>query len=142
MALGADVMHADGDLAVGLLAQRAAVLPLHSDGVLALLGERNVIEDEDASAAGKGVSQDRAVACEDVTVVPGALGEELLQRLLGVQGSRQVLRQSDPAGQRLSTLAFAVDEQTLQVDRGPASRPSVGELLNEQRSIVAQPLKD
>ena len=43
----ADVMERDGDLAVVLLAEGPAILPLDPDGMLAILGERGVIHDED-----------------------------------------------------------------------------------------------
>ena len=49
----ADVMDRDGHLAVGLLAQGAAVLPLDADGVLALLGEGDIVEEEDAVGVAK-----------------------------------------------------------------------------------------
>lgn len=42
----ADGVHGDGDLTVGLLAQRPAVLPLNADGVRALLGKGHVVEHE------------------------------------------------------------------------------------------------
>lgn len=52
MSLLADVMDRDGDLAVGSLARRASVLPLEADGVLALLGEAGVVDDEGAPRTG------------------------------------------------------------------------------------------
>jgi hypothetical protein len=45
---GRDIVDRDGALAVGLLAQRAAVLPLDADGVPALLREGRVVDDEEA----------------------------------------------------------------------------------------------
>ena len=53
MALGADVVHRGGDLAIGLLAQGPAILPPDADGVRALFGERHVVEDEDAARVGE-----------------------------------------------------------------------------------------
>ena len=53
MPLGGGIVDADGALAVGLLAQGPAVLALDADGVLALLGEGGVINDEDRSGSAK-----------------------------------------------------------------------------------------
>ena len=62
MTRGADVVDRGGDLAIGLLAQGAAILPLDADGMLALLGEAGVVEDEDPLGAGKGLRQVLAIA--------------------------------------------------------------------------------
>ena len=64
MPLGADVVDRDGDLAVGLLAQLAAVLMLHADGVLALLGEAGIVDDEDPPGAGQGSGHHGAIALQ------------------------------------------------------------------------------
>src|SRR5262249_58077743 len=103
-----------GDVAVGVLAQGAAVLPLDADGVLALLGEGDVVEEEDARGAGEGPGQAGAVALEDLGLIPGALVEELLQGLLGVLDG-QFGGQGDTPGERLDALAFAVEQQALEV---------------------------
>src|SRR6516164_286378 len=100
MAPGADVVDGDGDLAVGLLPQGATVLALHAHGVLALLGEAGVVDDEDALGAGERLGHAGAVAAQDGALVPRALANELLQRLFGVL-ARQALRQGDAAGERL-----------------------------------------
>src|SRR4051794_35379772 len=71
----------DGDLAVGFLAQLAAVLTLDTDGVLALLGEAGIVDDEDPRGAGQGYGHDTAIAPKDLLLVPGALVDELLQGL-------------------------------------------------------------
>lgn len=39
-------MDRDGDLAVGQLAQRAAILIPRADGVLALLGKADIVDDK------------------------------------------------------------------------------------------------
>ena len=64
MPLGADVVDRDGDLAVGLLAQLAAVLMLDADGVLALLGEAGIVDDEDPLGTGEGLSHHGSIAME------------------------------------------------------------------------------
>ena len=62
MARGADVMDGHGRLAIGLLAQGAAILALDADGVPALLGERDVVDEEDALGSGEGLGEVGAVA--------------------------------------------------------------------------------
>ena len=137
MALGADVVGRDGDLAVGLLAQGPAVLALDGDGVAALLGEGDVVEEEDALGAGEGLSQVGAVAPEDLGLFPGALVDELLQGLLGVL-ALQTVGQGDAAGERLDALALAVEQQPLQVDAGPQGGLGLREVRGEEGGVVAQ----
>src|SRR4051812_21081661 len=86
MAGGADVVHRRGDLAVGLLPQGAAILPLDADGMLALLGKAGVVEDEDPFGTGEGLGQVLAIALGEPLVVPGTLVDELLESLLGIFG--------------------------------------------------------
>jgi hypothetical protein len=105
--LGAALVDRHGALAVVLLAQRAAVLPLYPDGVLALLGESRVVDHEDAGGIGELLGHDGAVALPEGPLVPGALAEELLQRLVGVR-DLQAGRQGDAVGDRLGALAVAV----------------------------------
>src|SRR3954447_21403271 len=102
-------MDRGGDLAVGLLALGPAVLPLDPDGVLALLGEAGVVDDEDALGRGEGRGHDGAIALPDGLLVPGALAEELLQGLAQV-GDPQSGREGDLAGEWLDALAFAVED--------------------------------
>jgi hypothetical protein len=141
VALGGDVVDGHGDLAVGLLAQGAAVLPLHADGVLALLGERDVVDEEDAVGGGERLGQAGAVAAEDLAFVPGALVDELLEGLLGVLAG-QPLRQGHAAGERLDALAVAVEQQPLQVDAGPAGGLGLREVVGKEGGVASQPVKD
>jgi len=132
---------ADGDLAIGLLAQGAAVLALDADGALALLGEGDVVEDEEALGAGERAGQERPVAAQDGVVVPGALVDELLQGLVGV-GDSQGLGQGDAAGERLDALALAVEQQPLEVDAGPRGGPRPAEVGGEGSGVVGEPAED
>src|SRR5262249_18875960 len=134
---GADVMHADSDLAVGLLTQGAAVLALDADGMATLLGEGDVVEEEDAFGAGEGAGQQGAVTFEDLGMVPGALVDELLQGLVFVLDV-QVVGDGDAPGERLDALAFAVEEQALEVDTGPRGGPGLGEVGGEARGVLGQ----
>ncbi len=60
---------------------QSAFLPLDTDGVLTLLGEGGVIDHEDPGGVGERLGDDGAVAPPDRLLVPGALADELLQRL-------------------------------------------------------------
>ena len=141
VARGTDVVDGDGDLAVGLLAPRTAVLPLDPDGVGSLLGEGDIIEEEDAVGTGERVGQVSPVAAEDGLLVPGTLIHELLQGLLGVR-TRQAVGQGDAAGQGLDGLALAVEEEPLEVDAGPAGGLGLGEVPGEQGRILTEAVED
>ena len=134
-------MDGNSDLAVGLLAHRPAVLPLDADGVGSLLGEGNIFVVVDPFGAGKGLRMAGAVASEDGVLAPGALVDELLEGLFGV-GAGQSVRQSDPAGKRLDGLAFAVEQQPLEVHAGPPSRLGLGKVIREQGGVLAEPAED
>src|SRR3954454_19256991 len=103
MARGADVVDRGGDLAIGLLTQGTAILPLDADGMLALLGEAGVVEDEDPLGAGEGPGQVPAIPPRQGVVIPGALIDELLEGLLGVLGL-ETRREGHPAGEGLDAL--------------------------------------
>ncbi len=89
-------MDGDGHLAVGLFAEHSAILPLDADGVRALLGEGDVVEEEEAVGAGEGLGQVGAVAFEDGLLGPGALVDERLEGLLGI-GAGAAVGQGDAA---------------------------------------------
>ena len=101
------------------------MLPLDADGVLALLGEGGVVDDEDAVGVGERLGHDGAVAPPDGLLVPGALAEELLQGLVGV-GDVQARRQGDAVGDRLDALAVAVGDQAAEVDAAPGGLAGAG----------------
>jgi hypothetical protein len=107
----------------------------------ALLGEGDVVEEEDACGTGEGLGQVGAVALEDLVLVPGAWVDELLERLFGV-GAGQPLGQGDAAGAGLDALALAVAEEPLEVDAGPAGRLGLGEVLGELGGVVAEAAED
>src|SRR5262245_463849 len=133
-------MDADAALAVGLLPQRPAVLALHADGVLALLGEGGVVDHEDAVGAGELVGHGLAVAAPDGLLVPGTLAEELLEGLVGV-GDLQVRRQGDAVGDRLGALAVAVGDQAAEVDAAPGGLAGAVEQVAEATGIGSEPLE-
>src|SRR6266436_3998622 len=102
-------MNGDGDLAVGLLAQGPAVLALDANGVRALFGEGHVVEEKNATRTGEGPGQITAVATQDGLLVPGALADELLERLFGIRAG-QAVGEGDAVGEGLDAFAFAVEE--------------------------------
>src|SRR3954467_8820223 len=106
MAPGGGVVDADGALAVGLLAQRPAVLTLDADGVLALLGEGGVVDDEGGLGVGEGRGHVAAVASPDVLLVPVGLVDEVLEALVGVLDP-QLRWEVDTPDHRLDALALA-----------------------------------
>src|SRR6185437_12905403 len=118
MPLGSGVVDADGALAVGLLAQRPAVLTLDADGVLALLGEGGVVDDEDRLGVGQALGHAGAVASPEGLLIPVGLVDEVLEALVGVLDA-ELGRQVDAGDQRLDALAFAVLEQAAEVDQRP-----------------------
>src|SRR5690348_4033975 len=81
------------------------------------------------------------MALRDRLVVPRALVDELLQGLLGVLDG-QLGRQSDPPGQRLDALAFALPDPPGEVDAGPAAGAVESEGVAEVRGVVIQASED
>jgi hypothetical protein len=84
----------------------------------ALLGEGDVVEDDDALGALEGAGPLGSGALEDLGMVPGAVVDERWQGLILVLDDQPV-RQGDPAGARRDAVAVAVEEQPWQVDGRP-----------------------
>src|SRR6185437_10240308 len=141
MTLGADVVDRRGDLAIGFLPQRPAILALDTDGVLALLGEAGVVDDEDALRIGEGLGQQRTIAFQDLLLVPGALVDELLEGLLGVLDV-QIGGRGDAPGEGPNALAFALLDQAGEVDAGPAGGTLKGTGITEVGGVVLQSPED
>ncbi len=113
------VRHGHSDLAVVLAAEGVAVLPLHADGVPALFDERDLFHQQHSLDAGESVVHLFAVPATDEVLVPGALVDEVLQRLsdvLDVEGGAtvQAARQAD------DVFPSAGGQETLHVGRCPA----------------------
>ncbi len=141
MALGTDVMDGNGDLTVGLLARRPAILPLHPDGAVALLGERHVVEQEDPVGAGKGLRQTGTISGEHSLLVPRTLADELLQGLLGI-GADQSVGKGDPMRKGFDALAFAVQKQSLKINPRPFRRLGLRKIRGEQAGIFLKAFQD
>jgi hypothetical protein len=95
------------DLAIPDLAERAAVLSPNADGMRALLGEAGIVQDQQTISFEyllKMLSQ----LVADGPLVPGAVGEELLQALLVILGTAVDALQT--LGHGPGTLSAAVQE--------------------------------
>jgi hypothetical protein len=102
------VVGGDDGLAVGQLAQLAAVLPLHAHGMLPLLGDGRIVQAERAVLGvrtGPPKHQGQALLVQRVGV-PRAIDQEVLELL---QGSRQDL------GDPLAVLSGQVRDQAEEV---------------------------
>ena len=141
MALRRDVVDRGCDLAVGLLARGPAVLPLHPDGVRALLGEAGVVDDEDARRGGKCRGHGRAITPPDGLLVPGALADELLEGLVQI-GDDEFGREDDLPRERFDALPLAVEDQPLEVDAGVLGLSGPVEVVAEERGVRVEPIED
>jgi len=128
-------MDRDPDLAVGHLAQGARVLPGDPDRGGAVLGEAGVVDHPGVRIQHRRHLLRQPLA--DRPPVPGALADELLQRLL------VAVRQ--PLGHGLDRLALAVQHQPTQVDLTPAAligaRQRLEHGLGEADQALAHPGK-
>jgi len=74
-------------------------------------------------------------------VVPGALADQLLERLLGVF-AREVRRAGDAPGDGLDALALAVEQQAVEVRADPPRRLGLWEVRREPRRVPAQAIEN
>ena len=127
------------DPAARHLAERPGVLPGHADGVRALLGEPGVVDDEVALAA-EPAGDPGVQGVEEFPLVPGALVEELLQRLPVVLVAR--FDGPEARGHGLDALAVAVEQEAAEVGVAPPPPAGVaqgpGHVVRERRQILPQ----
>ena len=135
------MVDADGGLAVGLLAQRPAVLALDPDGMPPLLGEGGVVDDEDGLGVGEALGHACAVASPDGLLVPVGLVDEVLEALVGVLDA-ELRRLVDAADQGLDALALAVLEQAAEIDERPIGLAGQGEVGSEAVGVGIEPGED
>jgi hypothetical protein len=108
-----------GDLTIGNLAERAAVLPLHADRRGALLRQAGVVDRQDP-----GPDRNRfAEPSPERTHLPGRMRDEVLQALI-----RAGIAQ--PAMHRLHRFPAAVVQQPLQVPTG------IGAVCSRLKQVV------
>jgi hypothetical protein len=72
---------------------------------------------------------------------PGALADELLERLLGVL-AREAGWECDAPGERFDALALAVEQEPLEVHPGPPRRPGLREVRREAGRVLAESVED
>lgn len=96
-------MAAHRDLAVARLAERAGVLALDAHRGTPLLGEAGVVDDEHRVALGAKVAHLAHALAVEVHVVPGHVGEQVLQRLLTRAGQH--------LGERVAVLSRVLGEE-------------------------------
>ena len=115
----------DRDLAIGDLAERPAVLPLHADRRGPLLRQAGVVDGQDAVAHRNQLAEPPPERAR----LPRRMRDEVLQALIGT-GIAQ------PSVHRLHRLPLAVVEQPLQIPTGvgpvrPATE-TAGELIEKR----------
>lgn len=120
----------DTATAIADLAQRAAVLALHADGVGPLLREAGVVEGQDPGADG----HDRAQLRPHPRRVPRRVCDEVLERLI-------VLRIPEPPMHRLHGLPLAVVEQAVDVLAGGRALGPSTEARTEPVQVLTQALQ-
>src|SRR6185312_888250 len=118
-------------LAIGLLAELTAILVLHPDRMLALLGERGVVDDPrlDRPALFHGRQHHLAHLGQHVFVRPGRVADKMQQRLV----LRRRPRRSRPRCHRLDALALAGKHQTGAII---AQRPRSIRVTNHPRKLL------
>src|SRR4029079_14537995 len=100
-----------------------------------------VVDDEEAGRRGEGLGHDGGVTLPDGLLVPGALADELLQRLVQVL-DLEACREGDLAGERLDALAVAVEDQALEVDAGVLGLAGPVEVVAEASGVGVEPVED
>jgi hypothetical protein len=134
-------MERKGTLAVILLAQGPAILPLDAHRMRAILGEGGIVHDEDGMRSRKDLSHVSAITLPHLLLVPGILVDEVLQGLHGV-ANHEVRWEGDPLNQRFDALAFAVLEQRPEIHGRPRSSALEAEVWTEQVGIGPEPVQD
>ena len=104
----------DTGLTVGDLAECTTPLTRHADRVLTLFGKLTPIQDQHAAGCvTQGLRDQLLVVREDGLVVPGALADELLQRLDIAAGQGE--------GHRLNRLALQVEQLAVEIGQRPVA---------------------
>ena len=86
--------------------------------MLAFFGEGGVIDHEDPVGIGQAFGHGRSIFAGHGRLVPTALVDERLERLLGIGHRGQFGRQVHPARKRFNGFAFALLDQATQLDLG------------------------
>jgi hypothetical protein len=107
--------------------------------VTALLGKTCVVNDDDPLRIVKGFAYDSAVRLQHGLLIPGALIDELLQRLLRIAVPAG---HADAGTQRLDALALTIQEQALQVDTRPTGARDLTKATSELGDVVLGTLEN
>src|ERR1019366_8231014 len=116
------------DLAVLFLAKPTTVLPLHAHAFASLFGKAGTVEDADGTdrpvgrAGNQLLSKDRLDYVLDVLIVPGRLRKKALQIEDLVLADAIVVGFAKGQGDRFGALAFAAQEQAVEIDQGLSLR--------------------
>src|SRR5262249_32500891 len=84
------------------------------------------------------LTQDTAIGPQHGLLIPDALVDELLQRLLRVAAPA---RHTDAVAQGLDTFTLTVQKQALQVDARPTRPRDIAEATGELSDVLVQPLE-
>src|SRR5437870_2376243 len=130
---------AHADLTVADLPEGAGVLSLHSDRVLALLGEAGVVEDPRVDWISCHHLRDGVAGGESthVAIAPVRIGEEVKQSL--VSGVGQAGIGAGPRRDRLDALALAVAEQAKGIGRKRDTPLLVPQEVANATEILCEP---
>ena len=128
-----DILGADHDLAVALLAQRPRVLLLHADRGVALFGQAGVIQHQHAVRRTPLDQQPHPLFVQRQRI-PGGIGQQMLQLLQRGRGHR--------LGDRLTVLARQIGQQAGDVafHRSAAGRhaETAGQMAPEMPPVLAR----
>src|ERR1019366_6856204 len=115
-------------LTVLFLAKPTTVLPLHTHAFAALFGKARTVEHADGTdrpvgrAGNQLLSKDRSDFVLDVLLVPGRLGKKALQIEDLVLADAIVVGFAQDQGHGFGALAFAAQEQAVEIDEGLSLR--------------------
>src|SRR6266851_2405889 len=139
VAHGCGVVQRDRHLAVVRFAQRAGVLARDTHGVTALLGKAGVVDHDHSSRIGQPLRQQLAIRAQYRLLVPAALIDKQLQRLLGITVPAP---NAAARTQRLDALALTVQKQTLDIDLCPMAAGDNPKLGSEQGDVLLDSLEN
>jgi hypothetical protein len=109
--------------------------------MLAGFGQGRVIDHKDPVRVGQRFGHGRPVFSGHGRLIPAALVDELLERLLGVGHRGQFGRQADPPGERFDRFAFTLLDQPTEVDPAPEGLAGVVKVGTKTVGVRLQALE-
>jgi hypothetical protein len=132
-------LEGDCNLTTADLSQCSGVLPGHAHGLVSLFGKARVIQDQKTCRSELQASP-HLQTVEELLLVPRALINELLERLLIVLGPLLDRLQTPSHG--LNALSVAIEQQAAEVHVAPAPPPRMSErpddIIQKCRQILPQ----